>query len=102
MPWLLDPLYFLSACPCPVSVAVFSILACYVILVGASVADVAMPTGERVLAAGLVHSCFRPLLLPPSSRVARRCPPFYRPIGGSEAEGPLGSGVVPEMFLFFV
>jgi hypothetical protein len=44
------------------------------ILVGASVTDAAVPAGERVLAAGLVHSCLSPLSMPPSSRVARRCP----------------------------
>jgi hypothetical protein len=90
MPWLLDPFCFLSACPRPVSVAVCSLLACYVLLVGASVADAAVPAGERVFAAGLVHSCLRPLSLPPSSRVARRCPPSFRPFGGAEAEAPLG------------
>jgi hypothetical protein len=34
--------------------------------------------------------CLRPLSLPPSSRVARRCPPSFRPFGGAEAEAPLG------------
>jgi hypothetical protein len=45
MPWLLDPFCFLSACPRSVSVAVSSILASYVLLVGASVADAAVPAG---------------------------------------------------------
>jgi hypothetical protein len=31
-----------------------------------------------------------PLSLPPWSRVARRCPPSFRPFGGAEAEAPLG------------
>jgi hypothetical protein len=39
---------------------------------------------------GLVNSCLRPLSLPPSSRVAWRCPPSFRPFGGAEAEAPLG------------
>jgi hypothetical protein len=78
----------LSACPRSVSVAVCSVIAFYVLLVGASVADAAVPAGERVFAAGLVHSC--PLSLPPSSRVARRCPPSFRSFGGAEAETPLG------------
>jgi hypothetical protein len=63
---------------------------CYVFLVGASVADAAVPAGERVLAAWLVHSCLSPLSLPPWSRVARRCLPSFRPLGGAEAEAPLG------------
>jgi hypothetical protein len=66
MPWRLDPFCFLSACPRPVSVTVCSILACYVLLVGASVADAAVPAGERMFAAGLVHNCLPPLSLPPS------------------------------------
>jgi hypothetical protein len=70
--------------------AVCSVLACYVFLVVASVADAAVPAGERVLAAGLVHSSLSPLSLPPWSRVARRCPHSFRPFGGAEAEAPLG------------
>jgi hypothetical protein len=61
MPWLLDPFRFLSACPRSVSVPVCSVLACYVLLVGVSVADAAVLSGERVFAAGLVHSSLRPL-----------------------------------------
>jgi hypothetical protein len=90
MPWLLDPFCFLSACPRSVSVAVCSVIACYVLLVGASVADAAKPAGEQVFAAGLVHSCLRHLSLPPSSRVARRCTLSFHPFGGAEAEAPLG------------
>jgi hypothetical protein len=65
-------------------------IACFVLLVGASVADAAEPAGARVFAAGLVHSCLRPLSLPPSSRAAQRCPPSFRPFGDAEAEPPLG------------
>jgi hypothetical protein len=104
MPWLelLDHFCFLSACPRSVSVAVWLILACFVLLVGASVADAAVPVGELVFAAGLVHSCLRPLSLPPSSRVAKRCPRSFRSFGGAEAEAPLGLSVVPDsLFLFF-
>jgi hypothetical protein len=90
MPWLLDPFCFLSPFPRSVCAAVCSVLACYVFLVGTSVADAAVPAGERVFAAGLVHSCLSPLSLPPWSRVARRCPPSFRPFGGAEAEAPLG------------
>jgi hypothetical protein len=90
MPWLLDPLCFLSASPRSFCAAVCSVLACYVLLVGASVADAALPAGERVFAAGPVHGCLGPLSLPPSSRVARRCPTSFHHFGGSEAEAPLG------------
>jgi hypothetical protein len=90
MPWLLDPFCFLSAFARSACVAVCSILACHVFLVGASVADAAVPAGERVFAADLVHSRLSPLSLPPWSRVARRCPPSFRPFGGAEAEAPLG------------
>jgi hypothetical protein len=76
-----------------------SVLACYVLLVGASVADATVPAGARVFAAGLVHSSLRSLSLPPSSRVARRYPPSFRPFGGAEAEAPLGYGVVPHLLL---
>jgi hypothetical protein len=74
MPWLPDPFcsFFLSACPRTVCAAVFPVLACYVLLVWASVPDAAVPAGERVFASGLVHSCLRPLSLPPSSCVAQR------------------------------
>jgi hypothetical protein len=72
LPCLLDPFCFLFACHGSVSAAVCSVLACYVLLVGASVADATMPAGECVLATELVDSCLRPLPLPPSSRVARR------------------------------
>jgi hypothetical protein len=96
MPWLLAPFCFLSAYPRPVPVAVCPILACYVLFL-ASLADAAVPAGERVFAAGLVHRCLRPLSLPPSSRVARRCPPSFRSFGGAEAAAPLGSGVVSDL-----
>jgi hypothetical protein len=41
---------------------VCSVLACYVLLIGASVADAAVPAGERVFAAGMVRSSLRPLV----------------------------------------
>jgi hypothetical protein len=69
--------------------AVCSVLACYVFLVAASVAETAVPAGERAFAAGRVHSSFRPLSLPSSSRVAGRCPPSLRPSGGAKAEALL-------------
>jgi hypothetical protein len=87
---VLYPFCFLSACPHSVSVALCSVLASYVLLVGASVADAAEPAGEHVFATGLVRSFLRPLSLQPSSRVARRCPPSFRPFAGAESEAPLG------------
>jgi hypothetical protein len=101
MPWLLGPSCFLSACACSVSVAVCSIPACYVLLVGASVADAAMPAGERVFAAGLVHSCVCPLSLAPSSRVAWRCPPPSAPSGVPRPKPLWGKAWSPICFFLF-
>jgi hypothetical protein len=98
MPWLLDPFCFLSACPRSVSVAVCSVLACYVLLVGASVADAAVPAGERVFAAGVVHSCLHPLLLPPTSRVAR--PPSAT--SGVPRPKPLWGKAWSPIYFFFL
>jgi hypothetical protein len=100
MPWLLDPFCFMSACPCCICVAVCSVIASYVLLVGASVADAAVPVGDPPFAAGLVPCCMQPLSLPPSSHVAGRCPPSFRPFGGAEAAALLGLGVLP-ICLFF-
>jgi hypothetical protein len=73
MPWLLHHICFLTAFQRSVCAAVCSVLACYVLLVGASVADAAVPVGDCVFAAGLVQVSLRPLSLPPSSRVAGLC-----------------------------
>jgi hypothetical protein len=70
--------------------AMCSVLANYVLLVGASVADATVPAGEGVFTAVLVRSCLRPLSLLPSSRVAQRCPPSFRASGGADAEALLG------------
>jgi hypothetical protein len=70
----------------PLYAAVCSVLAGHALLVGASVADVAVPAGEGVFAVGLVRICLRPLSLPTSSRVARRCPRSFRPSGDAETE----------------
>jgi hypothetical protein len=53
-----------------------SVIACYALWVGASVAAAAVPAGDSLFAAGLVRCCLRPLKLPPSSSVAGRCPPL--------------------------
>jgi hypothetical protein len=101
MSWLLDPFCFLHTFPHSVSVAVCSILACYVILVEAPVAHAAMHAGERAFVTGLVHSCLRPLSLPPSTRVERRRPSSYRPFGGAEAEALWVRRCPRFAFLFF-
>jgi hypothetical protein len=72
---------FLSACPPSIRVAVCSIIASYVLLVGASVDDAAVPVGDLPFAAELVPCCLQPLSLPPSSRVAGVAPPCSAPLG---------------------
>jgi hypothetical protein len=53
MPWLLDPPCFLSAFPCSFCAAICSVIACYVVVVGATVADIntaayaAVPAGHQ-------------------------------------------------------
>jgi hypothetical protein len=90
MPWLLDPFSFLQGCSRSRQYAVCSVLAAFVLLVGASVADDAVPAGSCTFAAGLVHRSLSTLSLPPVSRVAGRCPLPFRPARGAEAEAPLG------------
>jgi hypothetical protein len=83
VPWRLDPFLFLQGCPRSLCAAVSSALAAYVLLVGASVADDAVPAGARVFASGLVRRSLCPLALPPAARVAGRLPPPpFRPAGG--------------------
>jgi hypothetical protein len=63
---LLDPFYFLSAFPSFDFAAVYSVFTCDVLLVGASVADAAVPAADRVFSSALVHGCRAlPPLLPP-------------------------------------
>jgi hypothetical protein len=52
MPWLPDPFCCLPACPHAGCAAVCSVLACYVLLIGASVAAAAAPAGARAFADG--------------------------------------------------
>jgi hypothetical protein len=91
--WLLDPFLFLQGCPGSLGAALCSVLAAYVLLVGVSVADDAVPAGARVFAFGLVHCSLCPLALPPASRVAGRCPPPCRLAGGAETETPAGEAL---------
>jgi hypothetical protein len=90
MPWLLDPFSFLQGCSCSRRDAVCSVIAAFVLLVGASVADDLVSAGSCVFASGLVRRALSALVLPPVSRVARRCPLPFRPARGAEAEAPLG------------
>jgi hypothetical protein len=104
MPWLLDPFCFLFACPRSGCAAECSVLACYVLLVGASVADAAVPAGERVLAAGLVHlvacalSRCRPRLVLPGV-----APPPSAPSEAPRPKPSWGKAWSPiRFFLFFL
>jgi hypothetical protein len=84
MPWLLDPFPFLRGCSLSRRDAVCSAFAAFVFLVGASVADNAVPVGSCVLASGLVCRSLSALALPPVFRVAGCCPLPSRsaPLGG--------------------
>jgi hypothetical protein len=57
LPWLLDPFCFLPACLLSVTASVCSVIAACVPLFAASIADDAVPVGDRVFAADLVHCC---------------------------------------------
>jgi hypothetical protein len=90
VPWLMDPFSFLQGCPCSQRDAVCSVLAAFVLLVVASVADATVPVGSPVLASGLVRHSLSALALLSASRVAGCCPLPFRPAWGAEAEAPLG------------
>jgi hypothetical protein len=90
MPWFLDPFSFLQGCSASQRDAICSIIAAFVVLVGASVPDVAVPAGLCVFAQGLLRRSLYALALPPESRVAARRPLPFRPARGVEAEAPLG------------
>jgi hypothetical protein len=90
MPWLLDPFSFLQGCSRSRRDAVCSVIAAFVLLVGASVAGDVAPVGSRVFASGLLRRSLSALALPPVSRVAGRCPLPFRPAWGADAEAPLG------------
>lgn len=96
VPLLLDPHVFLQDCAGPVCAQAYSVIAAYILLVGASLADEAVPVGECVFAAALVRHPLSYLALPPWSRILRSCPPPFRPSRGAEAEALLGCGVVPD------
>jgi hypothetical protein len=55
MPWLLDPFSFLQGCFRSRRDAVCSVIVAFVLLVGAPVADDAVPAGSCVFASGLVR-----------------------------------------------
>jgi hypothetical protein len=89
MPWLLDPFSLLQKC-FRSRVMLFSVIAAFLLLVGASVADDVVPAGSCVFASGLVRGPLSALALPPVSRVAGRCALPFRTARGAEAEAPLG------------
>jgi hypothetical protein len=90
MPWLLDPFSFLQGCSRSWRDAVCSVIAAFLLLVGASVADDGVPAGSCVFASGLVRRSLSDLALPPAPRVAGRFPLPHRPDQGTEAEALLG------------
>jgi hypothetical protein len=90
MPWLLDPFFFLQGCSPSRRDAVCSVIAAYVLLVGASVADDVAPVGECVFASGLVRRSLSAFVLPPESCAVGRCPLPFRPIQGPKDDAPLG------------
>jgi hypothetical protein len=90
MPWLLDAFFFLQGCSRSQRDAVCSVIAAFVLLLGASVVDDAVPEGSCVFASGLVRRSLPALALPPVSRVAGRCPLPFRPARDAEAEAPMG------------
>jgi hypothetical protein len=81
MPWLLDPCFFLQGCSHSRRDAVCSVIAAYVLLVGASVADDVAPAGACVFASGLVHRSLSAFALPPVS-CAAGVPPSIPPHSG--------------------
>jgi hypothetical protein len=87
MPWLLDPFFFLQDCSLPRRDAVSTVIAAFVVLVGPSVPDDALPAGSCVLASGLAcHSFLRDTLLP-----ALALPPFLLLLGVTSLRSiPLG------------
>jgi hypothetical protein len=80
---------------------VCSVIAAFVLLVWASVADDMVPAGSRVIALGLMHCSLSALSLPNPSRVAGHGPvPFCSALGAA-ATAPLGCGMVSDLNLFF-
>jgi hypothetical protein len=73
MPWLLDPFSCLQGCSRSRRDAVCSVIAAFVLMVDASVADDAVPAGLCVFASGLVRRSLSALALPPASHVPGRC-----------------------------
>jgi hypothetical protein len=90
MPWLLDPFSFFQGCSLSRRDAVCAVIAAFVLLVGASVADDVVPVGSCVFTSGLLRRSLSALALPPVSRVAGCCPLPFCPAWGAEAEAPLG------------
>jgi hypothetical protein len=90
VPWLLNPFSFLQGCPRSRCDAVCSVPADFVLLVGASVADAAVPVGLPVFASGLVRRSLFALAMAPASRVAESCSVLFHPAWGAEADAPLG------------
>jgi hypothetical protein len=100
--WLLDPFSFLQGCPCSQHDAVCSVLAAFVLLVGTSVADAAVPVGALVFTSELARRSLSALALLHASCVAELFPLPFCPAWGAEAETPLRQGVVHNLVFPFL
>ena len=96
VPWVLDPGAFLHDCPGPERALVYSLIAAYIVLIGAFVGRDVVSPAHSTPAVQLADRSLRALSLPPWSRIVRRFQEFFRPSGGAEAEARSGSGDVPD------
>jgi hypothetical protein len=90
MPWLLTHFSFLQGCPRSRRDAPCFVIAAFVILVGASVAQAPLHAGWRLFAFDLLRRFLAAFALPAASCVAGRCPLPFRPTQGAQAESLLG------------
>ena len=96
VPWVLDPGAFLSDCPASVRAQVFSLVAAYILLIGAFVGKDVVSPAQSAPPVQLARSSLRDLSLPPWSRVVRRFRVLSHPSRGAEAEAHSGYGGVPD------
>jgi hypothetical protein len=97
---LLDPSALRQGCPPSMCDAVCSVAGAFSQLLGASIADAALPAGGSVFASqnsGLVPGALSALTLPPASRTATCGLLPLRPARAVEAEAILGKGMNLEL-----